>query len=64
MDAIRTYLDMGGHGEFIWASYGAVMIVLAGLWIISQRTRQALKRELQSLEVDLPHRRARQRNET
>lgn len=64
MEALNTYLHMGGHGGFIWASYGAVLVVLLGLWAISRRFVQSSQSELQGLNVDRPHHKAKAADET
>lgn len=43
-------MDLGPHAAFIWASYGVVTIVLAGLitWLIADgRRQQKLLREFE-----------------
>lgn len=43
-------IDLGPHGAFIWAAYGAVVFVLAALtiWIVTDARRQ--RRILEDLE--------------
>lgn len=55
---------MGGHGGFIWASYGMVLVVLLGLWIFSRRYVRTSQDELNSLDVERPHRRQGPNDET
>ena len=57
MDALLTFLDMGGYGDFIWPAYVIVTIVLAGLLIASRRFVKAVEAELGSIKR--PHRRGR-----
>ncbi len=64
METLWVYLQMGGHGGFIWASYGAVLVILFGLWLISRRFAGAVQTELAVLDRDRPHRQARQNRET
>ena len=33
MDMIRTYLDMGGYGAFVWPAFVLSAVVLAGVLI-------------------------------
>ena len=44
-------LDLGPHAAFIWAAYGAVLLVLAGLitWLVADDRRQ--RRLLAELEA-------------
>ncbi|MEZ5844421.1 MAG: heme exporter protein CcmD [Hyphomicrobiaceae bacterium] len=44
-------IDLGKHAVFIWASYGATTVVLAGLvaWLIADGRR--LERALRDLEA-------------
>ena len=37
MDTIRTYLDMGGYGAFVWPAFVLSAVVLAGVLIRSLR---------------------------
>ena len=64
MDKLISYADMGGHGGFIWASYGVVFIVLLGLWLTSRRFVSASQTELDGLDIKRPHRQTRENNET
>ena len=56
METLTQYLEMGGHGSFIWPSYGVVFVVLLGLWILSRRYAQSSSEELAGLTVERPHR--------
>lgn len=44
-------INLGPHGAFIWAAYGAVVFVLAALtiWIVADARRQ--RRILEDLEA-------------
>ena len=64
MDDLISYFDMAGHGGFIWSSYGMVLIVLLGLWLISRRFVRTSQTELDGLNIKRPHRQTRQSNET
>ncbi len=50
-------MDLGPHAAFIWAAYGAVAIVLAGLlgWLLIDGRRQ--QRLLDEIEADSGRRR-------
>ena len=64
MDKLIQFMDMGGHGPFIWSSYGMVFVVLLGLWIVSLRYLRASRDELSGLDVERPHRGRGQTDET
>ena len=49
VDAITQYLNMGGHGGFIWPAYAIVTVVMAGLMVISRRSLKAAEDELKNL---------------
>ena len=49
MDAISQYLNMGGHGGFIWPAYGIVTVVMVGLVMISRRSLKAARDTLEKL---------------
>jgi len=46
---MAEFLEMGGYGAFIWPSYGAVALVLLGLWIASRRFVTTTEAELANL---------------
>ena len=54
MEGAFAYLDMGGHGGFIWAAYAAAALVLVGLWVLSWRSLKRSEEELKRLETRLP----------
>ena len=56
MENLTIYLNMGGHGGFIWASYGMVFIVLLGLWLASRHFVQSTQTELDGLNKERLHR--------
>ncbi|NQW01735.1 MAG: heme exporter protein CcmD [Rhodospirillales bacterium] len=64
MDGFASYLNMGGHGGFIWSAYGMVFIVLLGLWLISRRYVRLSKAQLDHLDQKRPHRQESQTDET
>ena len=43
------FLEMGGYGAFIWPAYGAVGLVLLGIWIASRRFVATTEAELAKL---------------
>ncbi len=58
------YFKMGGHGGFIWASYGMVFFVLLVLWAQSRRFVRSSQSELDDLVVELSHCQVAKKNET
>ena len=48
------YLQMGGHGGFVWAAYAAAALVLVALWLVSWRSLKRSEDELKRLETRLP----------
>lgn len=46
MDAIQSFLDMGGYAAFVWPAYGATALVLAGLSAMSFARMRASERTL------------------
>ncbi|MCG5493669.1 MULTISPECIES: heme exporter protein CcmD [Ectothiorhodospira] len=46
---MMEFLAMGGHGPFVWGSYGAALLVLVGEMIWLRRRRIALRRQLARL---------------
>ena len=54
MEGVLGYLEMGGHGGFIWAAYAAAVLVLAGVWLLSWRNLRRSEEELRRLETRLP----------
>jgi heme exporter protein CcmD len=64
MEQLMSYFQMGGHGGFIWASYGMVFIFLLVLWVQSWCFFRSSQSELDGLVVDLPHSQAVKKNET
>ncbi len=53
-DSFADLLAMDGHGLYVWASYGVVLVVLSALWLlplVRQRRffqREARRQQLQS----------------
>jgi heme exporter protein D len=58
-DALLTWLAMGGYGRFVWSAYGAAIILLVGLLIVSLRALRARERELAASEGERRPRRER-----
>lgn len=49
MEAIQSFLDMGGYAAFVWPAYGATALVLAGLFAMSLGRMRASERALAEL---------------
>jgi heme exporter protein D len=41
-DSFSAFLTMGGHGPYVWSSYGAFFVLMAALMISSLRRRRAM----------------------
>lgn len=53
MEGLATFFEMGGHGFYIWGSYGvALVIVLVETFLVMKRHRKA-KRDLALMEQDV-----------
>ena len=50
MDALSTFLDMGGYGGFVWPAYLIAAAVLIGLFAASTRSLRAAEAALEALE--------------
>ncbi len=60
MDAIRSFLAMGGYGAYVWPCYLLAAAVMVGLLVVSLRTARRRESELdrlQRLRQDRPARR-------
>lgn len=49
MEAIQSFLNMGGYAAFVWPAYGATALVLAGLSAMSFVRMRASERALAEL---------------
>jgi heme exporter protein CcmD len=63
MESIVSYFEMGGHGSYIWATYGIAFFVLLVLLIQSKRFVRNSQSELASLAVERPNRQLDEKNE-
>lgn len=50
MNAVETFLAMGGYGAYIWPAYGVASVVLAAIWIDGVWRRRVIERQLRALE--------------
>lgn len=53
VDALASYLEMGGYGAYVWPAYSAAAVVLIGLVAASLRTLRAREAALKALEGDV-----------
>ena len=51
MEAVTTFLDMGGYAATVWPAYGAAAAILVGLLVQSLRALSRRKAELAVLEA-------------
>lgn len=56
---MAEFFSMGGHGGFIWSSWGIAVVVLAILIGASLKSMRSRERELARLEAEAPRRRRR-----
>lgn len=59
MDAITSFLEMGGYARYVWPAYGLATVVLLGLAVSSLRALRGRRRELAALQESRPGRRGR-----
>lgn len=45
---------MGEHGVYIWSAYGAAILLLGGLVLLSVAARRRARRDLQARGLDRP----------
>ena len=50
MDALSTFLDMGGYAGFVWPAYAIAAVVLIGLFVASKRSLKVTEAALKALE--------------
>ncbi len=53
---ISEFLHMGGHGFYIWGSYGTALLlmVLEVVWVFKRRNKA--KKELEQMEMEFARR--------
>lgn len=51
MEAISTFLAMGGYAAFVWPAFAVAAVVLAGLLAASMRSLSARERTLGALRA-------------
>ncbi|MGQ0674642.1 MAG: heme exporter protein CcmD [Rhodospirillales bacterium] len=50
MDAIATFLSMGGYWPYVWPAFAVAAAVLGGLWLASWGALRAREAELAATE--------------
>jgi len=50
MNALATFIHMGGYGAFVWPSFAITFAVLIGLYVTSRRRLSANEAALKALE--------------
>ncbi len=50
MDNIRDFIDMGGYAAYVWPSWGAVVLVMVVLLVLSRRALKHAEDDLGALE--------------
>ena len=50
-DSVAEFLAMGGHGLYVWLSYGATYLVLLGLWLGGRAAHQRALRDIAARET-------------
>jgi len=58
---MSEFFAMGGYAGYVWGSYLLTLLVLAALFIASQRSLQRRQQKLEALRALVPHRRGRRR---
>ena len=61
MGDLSQYLAMGGYATFVWSAYGAVLMVMAAVLIVSLRSLKQRESELSLLRGRVGRRHARTR---
>jgi heme exporter protein D len=42
---VTEFMEMGGHGAYVWSAYGITLAVLIiNVWLVRVKTRSALRR--------------------
>ncbi|MBL8630507.1 MAG: heme exporter protein CcmD [Rhodospirillaceae bacterium] len=51
MDALDTFLQMGGHAKFVWPAYGLGVLGLVGILLLSVKSWKAREAEFAKLKA-------------
>lgn len=49
-DSLSAFFAMGGHGVYVWLSYGSALLCLGGLVLLSRQHHQRWLREQRALQ--------------
>ena len=52
MDALMSYLAMGGYAAWVWPSYGLATLGVVGILFFTRRTLRAREREFETLKSE------------
>lgn len=56
MEALSSFLAMGGYAGYVWSAYGLAAVVMAGVLVASLRAARAREAELAQLQQMRPGR--------
>lgn len=45
-DNLNDFITMGGHGRYVWASYGLTLLAIIGLMVQSRAQRRRIQRDI------------------
>lgn len=45
-DNLNDFIAMGGHGRYVWASYGLTLLAIIGLMVQSRAQRRRIQRDI------------------
>ncbi|WP_119167519.1 heme exporter protein CcmD [Algihabitans albus] len=57
MEALLTYLDMGGYAPFVWPCFGLAAAVMLYFFVASRRELRQREQRLEVLRAASPRRR-------
>jgi|TARA_B100002003_G_scaffold146753_1_gene135840 heme exporter protein D len=49
MDGMGQFLAMGGYAGYVWPAFAIVLVVMAALWIVSDRSWRKSEQTLAAL---------------
>ena len=56
MQAILSFLSMGGYAEFVWPAFAVSAALMAGLWLVSRKAWRESQSSLEALQATRPER--------
>jgi heme exporter protein D len=54
-DSLQSFVEMGGHGPYVWAAFGVWLIVVGGLCWQTVLARKQCQREIQRYLEEVDH---------